>query len=91
MGFHFLGVRSAKGKNAHMKKEDILRASEYWDKNIQIHTEPPAVITDWLNSPLVDKYCLNKLKVGNKTMSVLEWLPWLKEKYVPEILEYGLS
>jgi SAM-dependent methyltransferase len=48
-------------------------------------------ITEWLHSPLVGEYCLSRLKVGNKIMSVLQWLLWVKEKYVPEALECGLS
>jgi SAM-dependent methyltransferase len=74
-----------------MQNENNLRAAEYWDENVQIREKPAARNIHWLNSRLAGKYHLNKLKIGNKTMSIQEWLPWVKEKYVPETLEYGLS
>jgi SAM-dependent methyltransferase len=74
-----------------MKNDNVLKAAEYWDKKVQVPTDPVVKITEWLHSPLVGNYCLSRLKVGNKIMSVLQWLLWVKEKYVPKALECGLS
>lgn len=86
-----INLLKLKGKYVYSDTKNVSRAAEYWDKNVQIRGEPQANIIHWLNSPLVGKTCLNKLNIGNKTMSILEWLPWIKEKYVPKTLEVGLS
>ncbi|MGD0338026.1 MAG: methyltransferase domain-containing protein [Bacteroidota bacterium] len=74
-----------------MENDNIIKAAQYWDKNVHIRDKASTQMINWLNSPLVGKYCLNKLKVGDKIMSVFQWLPWVKEKYIPEVLDYGLS
>lgn len=63
----------------------------YWDKNIKLHEEKNSVMISWLDSPIILYQCLNKLKVNNKIMSITEWVKWVKEKYVPKKLGYGLS
>jgi SAM-dependent methyltransferase len=75
-----------------MNEEDAAKIADYWDRNVQVRERPPPEnVIHWLNSPLVGEHCLQKLSVHGKSLSVLEWLPWFKDKYVPHALESGLS
>jgi ubiquinone/menaquinone biosynthesis C-methylase UbiE len=71
-------------------RDKIQQASKFWDKNIRIHEEKKEYI-HWLDSPLVQEYCLKKLPLGNKKIPVTQWVDWIREKYIPGPLEYGLS
>ncbi len=75
-----------------MHDERVGKAADYWDRNVQIRDGVvPEYVIHWLNSPLVGKYCLNKLSVGDEVMSAQEWLPWVKKKYLTRSRECGLS
>ena len=70
---------------------NIDKASEYWDENLKIHKDDASNLVSWLDSPVVLYRCLNKLEIGSKRMSVVEWLIWVQEKYIPSKLDHGLS
>lgn len=67
----------------------ISKAASFWDKNIRIHSNPPKV--SWMDSKVIFYECLNLLPIGNRRMGTNQWIPWFKEKYVPNALEYGLT
>lgn len=75
-----------------MHDKSVERAADYWDRNVQIREgAAPEYVIHWLNSPLVGKYCLTKLQVGDETMTALEWMAWVKKKYLTSPREFGLS
>ena len=71
-------------------KKDIGKVSRYWDEHVKLHGES-SVSVNWLESPLVHDCCFKNLQVGNKLLSISQWVLWVKEKYVPYRLNYGLS
>jgi hypothetical protein len=71
-------------------EKNIEKASCHWDKHVKLHGES-SISINWLDSPLVQDRCLKKLRVGDKLMSVTQWVLWVKEKYVSSRLNYGLS
>ena len=73
-----------------MINRKTLRASKFWDKNINFHTEKEKYI-HWLDNPLVQEVCLRKLTLGDEIIPVTDWLFWFKEKYINETFERGLS
>ena len=75
--------------NADQKDQKEDRDS-YWDKNVKIHDNLAGIIS-WLHSPLVQKYGLPLLRVNEKLNPFNEWLSFVKQKYVPNQLSYGLS
>jgi ubiquinone/menaquinone biosynthesis C-methylase UbiE len=74
-----------------MGTEKLNRTASYWDKNVKLH-ESSSDIIHWLDSPIVTEHALKILKVEDKLMSVVQWLLWIKEKYIhSSVLDYGLS
>jgi len=73
-----------------MSLKNVEKASCYWDEHCKLHEEP-SVLISWLDSPLVQDRCLKKLRVGDKLVSVTQWVLWVREKWVPSRLNYGLS
>ena len=71
-------------------EKNIEKASCHWDEHVKLHGES-SILINWLDSPLVQDRCLKKLRVGDKLMSVTQWVLWVKEKYVSSRLNYGLS
>lgn len=71
-------------------KKDVEKASRYWDEHVKLHGES-SVPVNWLESPLVHDCCLKNLQEGDKLLSISQWVLWVKEKYVPSGLNYGLS
>jgi SAM-dependent methyltransferase len=67
------------------------RASCFWDENVKLH-EKVTVPMSWLDSPIVMEHCLQKLNVGGKCISVIQWVQWVKEKFAANtVFDYGLS
>lgn len=67
------------------------KVSSFWDENVKLH-EKPSVPLSWLDAPIVMEHCLKKLTAGEKRISAIQWLLWVKEKLVPSVvLDYGLS
>jgi len=67
----------------------VSTVQSYWNKNIKIHSDSTRV--SWLDSRVILYDCLNLLKVNDEKMSITQWILWFKKKYVPEVLECGLS
>jgi 2-polyprenyl-3-methyl-5-hydroxy-6-metoxy-1,4-benzoquinol methylase len=76
--FHSIGT----GKNHQI--------SNYWDKNVKIHDKISVPIS-WLDSSIVRSQCIKKLSINDQEYPINEWLIWVKEKFVPTPLSYGLS
>jgi SAM-dependent methyltransferase len=77
--------------NMEDKKDSksISKVGSFWDKNIKIHSNSRKI--SWLDSQVILYDCLNLLPVDNRRMSINRWILWFKEKYVPKVLEGGLS
>jgi len=73
-----------------MEQDKIEKSARFWDKNIRIHEEKKNYI-HWMDSPLVQENCLKKLIIENKSISVTQWVLWVKEKYAQNPFNYGLS
>lgn len=73
--------------NKHSKS--ISKVESFWDKNIKIHSDSRKI--SWLDSQVILYDCLNLLPVDDRRMSITHWILWFKEKYVPKVLEGGLS
>lgn len=74
-----------------MSSEAANRASSFWDENVKLH-EKMAVPLSWLDSPVVMEHCLKKLRAGEKCISVIQWILWVKERFAPDfVFDYGLS
>jgi len=63
----------------------------YWDKHTKIHSEKFKNQISWLDSPTVIFEHLLKLKSKEKKFSVVDYVSWVKEKYVKDRLDLGLS
>jgi len=72
------------------KLENIEKVSDIWDKMVKIDRKSRGLI-NWLDSPLVQEYYLKKFKVKDVFISVTNFLVWVKEKYIKNIPNYGLS
>ena len=68
----------------------IRKVSDVWNKMVKIDRQSHGLIS-WLDSPLVQKYHLKKLKVKGEFISVTSFVVWVKEKYIKSTLDYGLS
>jgi SAM-dependent methyltransferase len=74
-----------------VSSEAAKRASSFWDENVKLH-EKVAVPLSWLDSPVVVEHCLKKLRAGEKCISVIQWILWVKERFAPtSVFDYGLS
>jgi 2-polyprenyl-3-methyl-5-hydroxy-6-metoxy-1,4-benzoquinol methylase len=73
-----------------MDPDKIQRSSKFWDNNIRIHEEKQNYI-HWMDSPLVQEFCLKKLPLGNNKIPAPQWIAWFKEKYARTPFCYGLS
>lgn len=74
-----------------MNSHNAQRASSFWDENVKLH-EKLDVAVSWLDAPIIVDHCLKKLPAGEKVISVVQWLLWVKEHLTPsKTLDYGLS
>ena len=90
-GCDFIATHSKWG-SYKMKSPDFLdmdKVAKFWDENLKLHKDPPKL--SWLDSSIILHDCLNTLPIDDQMMSVNHWLLWFKKKYIPKVLECGLS
>jgi SAM-dependent methyltransferase len=77
-----------RGKSKQMGRLEMNKVSELWSQKATPEDWENRKLVSWCVHPFVEKHYVHRMMSGSPHM---DWLTYIKNKYVPNRLEYGLD